>query len=98
MCGYFCAVSPETLTKGLSDKPPLTCHESTMKIKIRFMPTRKESKTIEIKKGATADDAIRALGLFPDAWIPVKGNTPIPLDDVLEDGDELKLIAVVSGG
>jgi sulfur carrier protein ThiS len=69
-----------------------------MKIKVRLLPTRKESKTIEIKKGSTADDAIRALGLFPDAWIPVKGDTPIPLDDVLEDGDELKLIAVVSGG
>ena len=69
-----------------------------MKIKVLFLPTRKKSKTIEIKRGSTADDAIKALGLFPDAWIPVKGDTPIPLDDVLEDGDELKLIAVVSGG
>ena len=69
-----------------------------MKIKVKLLPTQKETKVIDIKKGSTVDDAIRILGLFPDAWIPVKGDTPIPLDDVLEDGDELKLVAVVSGG
>jgi sulfur carrier protein ThiS len=76
----------------------MTSTATTMKVKVRLLPTRKETKTIEIKKGSTVSELIMSLGLYPDAWIPVKGDTPIPLDDVLEDGDELKLIAVVSGG
>lgn len=69
-----------------------------MKVTLTLLPTRKEKKVVELKRGATADTAIRALGLFPDGWIPVRGDTPIPLDEPLTDGDDLKLIAVVSGG
>lgn len=76
----------------------MTFIETTMKVKVRLLPTRKETKNVEVEKGSTVSDVIKSLGLYPDAWIPVKGDTPIPLDDVLEDGDELKLIAVVSGG
>ena len=69
-----------------------------MRVTLHLLPTRKESKTVELKKGATAEQAIRALGLLPDAWIPIRGNEPLPLDEPLKDGDELKLISVVSGG
>lgn len=70
----------------------------TIKVRLRLLPTRKETKSLELDKGATVDAAIRALGLFPDAWIAVRGDTPLPLDEPLNDGDEIKLIAVVSGG
>ena len=63
-----------------------------------ILPTRKERKVVQLKKGATAEDAIRAIGLLPDAWIPLRNDEPVPLDEDLRDGDELKLIAVVSGG
>lgn len=69
-----------------------------MKVTFHLLPTKKEKKVVELEKGATVEQAIRALGLFPDAWIPVKENTPIPLDEPLNDGDTIKLISVVSGG
>ncbi len=69
-----------------------------MKVILNILPVRKERRIIELKRGATAESAIRALGLYPDGWIPVRGDEPIPLDEPLKDGDELKLIAVVSGG
>jgi sulfur carrier protein ThiS len=69
-----------------------------MKVTVHLLPTRKETKRLDLDKGATAEQAIRALGLLPDQWIPLRGDTPMPLDDALEDGDELKLISVVSGG
>jgi sulfur carrier protein ThiS len=69
-----------------------------MKVTIHLLPTRKVTKTIELAKGATVEEAIRSLALFPDAWIAVRGNIPVPLDGVLKDGDDVKLIAVVSGG
>ena len=69
-----------------------------MKVVVHILPTRKERKVLELKKGALAEDAIRALGLYPDGWIPVRDNQPIPLDEPLAEDDEIKLISVVSGG
>jgi sulfur carrier protein ThiS len=84
--------------KGLSYRRSLAFHATDMKIKILLLPERKKTKIIDIKKGSTVIDAIRAMDLYPDAWIPVRGDAPVPLDEVLREGDELKLIAVVSGG
>ena len=69
-----------------------------MKVKVRLLPTRKTTKTLELGDQATVEDAIRALGLYPDAWIATRGEAPVPLDEPLRDGDFLKLISVVSGG
>ena len=69
-----------------------------MKVTMVLLPTRKERKVVELRTGATVESAIRALGLYPDSWIPIRGDDPLPLDEVLSDGDELKLISVVSGG
>jgi len=70
----------------------------TMKVKVHLLPTKKEHRVIELRKGASVEEAIRALGLYPDAWIAVRGDEPLPLDEALNDGDELKLVSVVSGG
>jgi len=69
-----------------------------MKVVVELLPSRKETKTLDLAPGSNAEDAIRALGLFPDAWIPVREGSPIPTDEELRDGDLLKLIGVVSGG
>jgi sulfur carrier protein len=69
-----------------------------MKVTIHLLPAKKEKKVVELDKGASVEQAIRALGLFPDAWIPVREDMPLPLDEQLKDGDVLKLISVVSGG
>jgi len=69
-----------------------------MKVKVRLLPGRRVEKTLTLSKGAKAEDALKALGLHLDAWIPVRDDCPIPLDEPLNDGDALKLVAVVSGG
>ncbi len=69
-----------------------------MRVTVQLLPGKKKAKSLELKKGARAQDAIREMGLYPDAWIPVRGDEPIPVDEPLEDGEKLKLIAVVSGG
>jgi len=69
-----------------------------MKVTVHLLPTRKETKILELGEGATVESAIRALGLYPDAWIAVRGEMPTAVDEKLEDGDEVKFISVVSGG
>jgi sulfur carrier protein ThiS len=69
-----------------------------MRVTVQILPTRKETKRITLEEGATAETAIRRLGLFPDQWIPLRDDGPIPIDEVLRDGDVLKIVAVVSGG
>ena len=69
-----------------------------VKITVHILPTRKETKRLSLEEGATAEALIRKLGLYPDQWIPLRNDTPIPLDEPLGDGDVVKLVAVVSGG
>jgi len=69
-----------------------------MKVTFHLLPTSKQTKTLELKDGAKVEDAVRVLGLYPDAWIAVRGSEPIPSDGPLADGDEIKLVSVISGG
>lgn len=69
-----------------------------MNVTVHLLPTRKETRKLDLEEGSTAEQAIRALGLLPDQWVPIRGDSAIPIDDVLVDGDELKLMSVVSGG
>ncbi len=69
-----------------------------MIVTIHLLPTRKETKRINLEEGSSVEQAIKSLGLYPDQWIPVRNDEPLPLDEKLEEGDELKLISVVSGG
>lgn len=61
-------------------------------------PPRDGPTRLELNDGAVVEDAVRAMGLLPDGWIAVRGNNPIPSDEPLTDGEELRLISVVSGG
>lgn len=78
--------------------PILTLSVKAIRVEVTLLPTRKETKVLELRDGAKVEDAIRALGLYPHAWIPVREDAPIPTDEELRDGDRLKLIAAVSGG
>lgn len=48
--------------------------------------------------GPTAADVVRALGWHPEAHLVIRGETPLALDAPVEDGDELKVLRIVSGG
>jgi sulfur carrier protein ThiS len=55
-------------------------------------------KTWELPGGITARRAIEKVGLDPEAVLVVRNGELVTDDVVLRDDDEVKLIAVVSGG
>ncbi len=55
-------------------------------------------KNWEIKPGAAARDAIKKLGIDPESVLVIVNGTLSTDDIILKDGDQLKLVAVVSGG
>ncbi len=69
-----------------------------MKVAVKTFPRGEVDKTIELPKGATALDLLKAVDLRPDNWIVARGDKVIPDDSVLKDGDSIRLLSVVSGG
>lgn len=55
-------------------------------------------KEWELRGGMTARDAINKVGLDPEAVLVVRNGELVTDDVILRDEDEVKLIAVVSGG
>lgn len=52
----------------------------------------------EVKGGMTVRDAILKVGLKVEAVLAVRDGKLITEDTVLRDEDEIKLVAVISGG
>ena len=52
----------------------------------------------ELRGGMTARAAIRKVGLEPEAVLVVRNGKLVTDDTLLRDEDEVKLIAVISGG
>jgi sulfur carrier protein ThiS len=68
-----------------------------MKIKITRVP-QDTSTVVEIKKGETVVMLLKKLQLRSDAVIVMRGSTPIPVDDTLDNEKELRILQVASGG
>ena len=64
-----------------------------MNVRITF-----RDQEFEVRAGMTVRDAIRKCGLQPEAVLPVRGGKLITEDTVLQEGDHIKLVAVISGG
>ncbi|MBI5305011.1 MAG: MoaD/ThiS family protein [Chloroflexi bacterium] len=56
------------------------------------------NKTYEVKPGITARDAIKKIGLDPEAVLITVNGKLVTDDVILRDEDQVKLVAVVSGG
>ena len=68
-----------------------------MMIKITMIPSNVK-KDIDMKTGSTASDLLKKLNLKPDTVIVLRKSIPVPVDDVITDMDELKIVQVSSGG
>ena len=55
-------------------------------------------KQYETKPNITARDALKKIGLDPESVLVVVNGKLVTDDVVLREGDEVKLVAVVSGG
>jgi sulfur carrier protein ThiS len=55
-------------------------------------------KTWEVKPGSTVRHVIEKVGLNPEAVLAVRNGQLVNEATLTEDGDSIKLVAVVSGG
>ena len=68
-----------------------------MKIKVKLSRINK-TKEVNLEKGSTIEDLLRKINLKPDTLIVMNKDKPVPIDDTLNDGQELTIIQVASGG
>ena len=55
-------------------------------------------KEFEVKPGMTLLDSLKKVDILPESVIATREGEMILEDEILKDGDVVKLIAVISGG
>jgi sulfur carrier protein ThiS len=55
-------------------------------------------KEWDVKSGQTARAAIKKVDLDPEAVLVIRNGQLVTDDTILQEGDEVKLVAVISGG
>ncbi|MCL4275267.1 MAG: MoaD/ThiS family protein [Anaerolineales bacterium] len=56
------------------------------------------NKEYEVRAGMTLLDALKKSNIVPESVIATRDGEMITEDEILKDGDVIKLIAVISGG
>ncbi|UCH72396.1 MAG: hypothetical protein JSW62_02285 [Thermoplasmatales archaeon] len=68
-----------------------------MKIRVKLSKTS-DTKEINLEKGSKVEDLLKKIKLKPDALIVMDRGKPIPIDDILDEDQELTILKVSSGG
>lgn len=68
-----------------------------LKIHVKILP-KNVTDEIDIKSGSKMYDLLKKINLKPDNIIILRDNTPVPVDDILTNEQELTIIQVASGG
>jgi len=68
-----------------------------VEIKANILKT-KEMRKINLEKGSTVEYLLKKINLKPDTLIVMSNNKPIPIDDILNNNQEITIIQVASGG
>jgi sulfur carrier protein len=55
-------------------------------------------KEYEVRPGMTLLDALKKSGIVPESVIATRENEMILEDEILKDGEVIRLVAVISGG
>lgn len=63
------------------------------KVKIKY-----RNQEFEVNAGMTVRDAIKKVGLEPESVLAVQDGKLVTDDTILQEGTQIKLVAVVSGG
>lgn len=56
------------------------------------------NKEYEVRPGMTLLSALGKIGILPEAVIAMHNGELIEEDEILKDGEVIKLVAVISGG
>lgn len=59
---------------------------------------RHRERTYEIEPGKPLEAVLRELGIIPETVLPVRDGRIIPLTHRPEEGEEIELVDVISGG
>lgn len=64
------------------------------------MPTRMILRDLEyeVRSGMTVRSALLKLNLSPEAFLATRDGVLLTDDEILKEGEEIRLIAVISGG
>ena len=64
------------------------------------MPTtlRLRNETYQVKPGMTVRAAMLKHGIQPESVIPTRSGELITEDEIIRENDQIRLIAVISGG
>lgn len=55
-------------------------------------------ETFEVRSGMTVRAAMQKVGIQPESVIPTRDGDLITEDEILKEGDHVRLVAVISGG
>ena len=55
-------------------------------------------KEHEVRAGMTIREALKRLEINPDTVLPTRDGELLTDDEILKEGDRIKLVAVISGG
>lgn len=59
---------------------------------------KRKGETYTVPAGKTLEQALRELGILPETVLAVRDGRILPLSHRLEEGEELELVDVISGG
>jgi thiamine biosynthesis protein ThiS len=55
-------------------------------------------KEYEVRSGMTVQHALQKIGVQPETVLPTRNGQLLTEDEILQEGDVIKLVAVISGG
>jgi sulfur carrier protein ThiS len=55
-------------------------------------------KVYHIPAGQTLGKVMKSLGFSPESYLAVRNGEMITEDEILKEGDQIQLVAVISGG
>ena len=90
-----------TVKQGLLSRRLFRCRRHNGRISLIGVTLVKlvlRNQEYEVKPGMTLLSALQKIKIVPESVIATREGEMILEDEILKDGDEIKLIAVISGG
>jgi sulfur carrier protein ThiS len=56
------------------------------------------STEMNFKESIDVHDLLETIGRYPDGHIVIRNDLPVPLTEILLDGDFIRIVRVASGG
>ncbi len=68
-----------------------------MRVRV-FIQRLRENKVLDLEENSRVEDLLKTLGISPSEVVPVKNGVIVTEKELLIEGDEVRLLSVVSGG